>query len=96
MALSHFAVGTMIGYELYLSYGKKNRAYGESKSDKDNMRGVLFLRINYKLQNMFNPNYSKFNPSTSAIGDYDRFDYRNLAISLGVKYFFRLGILGKR
>ncbi len=91
MAQGNFAVGTMIGFEQFISYGKNSSAYGAEKSDKDNMRMILFLRINYKLQSILNKNYSKFNEFSSAIGSHTNIDYRDLTLSLGVMYFFRLG-----
>lgn len=91
MAQGNFAVGTMIGFEQFISYGKNSRSYGTEKSDKDNMRMILFLRINYKLQSILNKNYSKFNEFSSAVGSHQNLDYRDLTLSLGVMYFFRLG-----
>lgn len=81
----------MLGYEQYL--GERNNFKAKNpKGTYDRMRFVLFLRYSYILDNRLNSNYYQSSSINSILKDYKGFKLEDMSISLGIKYFFRLGI----
>lgn len=81
----------MLGYEQYLGERKDFKAKNP-KGTYDRMRFVLFLRFSYVLDSQLNYNYYQSSMNNSILNDYQSFNFKNMSASLGIKYFFRLGI----
>jgi len=81
----------MIGWEQYLGERKDFKAKNP-KGTYDRMRFVLFLRFSYALDNQFNPSYYQTSNNISILNDYQGLKFKDMSFSLGIKYFFRLGI----
>ncbi len=84
-------IGGMLGYELSLG-GDDSKDTKQPKSELDKMRIILFVRPNYKLDNLFNTEHPE--QILSSVPN-NQLDFKDLTISVGIKVFIRLGVLGK-
>lgn len=81
----------MFGYEQYFGERKDFKAKNP-KGTYDRMRFVLFLRYSYILDSRLNSKYYQSSNITSILNNYDGFNFKDMSVSGGIKYFIRLGI----
>jgi len=82
-------LSSIIGYELILASGEKD---GKEIYDRDDARLLLFLKVNYDLDNRLNASYN-FGSNTS-LGNISSPDLQFLRVSFGAKLLLRFSKAG--
>lgn len=76
--IATLSASASFGYEGYLTSSKSTR-------------GAVFITGSYPLSNQFNANYAEFVPGgRSVFSNYPGFDVRDIRISIGIKYLYKL------
>jgi len=78
----------MFGYEQYFGERNDNKAKNP-KGTYDRMRFVLFLRYSYILDNRLRYRYYQSSSTNSILKDYNNFNFKDMSVSAGIKYFIR-------
>jgi len=79
-----------LGYEQYFGERADYKA-NNPRGTYDRMRIVFFARYSYLLNSRINSDYYNTRNVHSNINDYDNFVFNDYIISIGIKYFFRIG-----